>query len=117
MQVRFADVGEFLEELRRAVETQQVEQGILRHTQELVETEPITRLYVLAGYIETQWSGAPDHVIHRRLIELRASCGPYRGTNDRETKQSQARADAIQTQLDAAAQALRLEVRAGVFEP
>jgi hypothetical protein len=117
MKVRFTDVGEFLEELRRAVELRQVEQGILRHTQELVETEHMTRLDVVAGDIETQWSAAPDHVIHRRLIELRVSCGLYRGANDRATKHAQARANALQAKLDAAAEALRLEVRAGLFEP
>ena len=85
------------------------------HVQHTVEVAYQHHIFV-AGYIETQFDPGRQPDTHRRLIELRAYCGRHWGNDPTIDARTSARTEALLAQLDAAAQALGLEVRAGVFE-
>ncbi len=117
MKLTFTAVHEFLTELEHAAGARQVEQDILRVTCQYRGSEaPFQYVYVVAGYIEVQWTGTPQDVTHRRLVELRTYCGEHWGKGFEATTKTSRCATACIEQLKATAQALGLEVRAGLFE-
>jgi hypothetical protein len=117
MKVRFSIIEEFLAELRLDTPVEDTSVGgvwdehILRVTRTYEQTKQpiILHCHVLATC-----------VIRDKIVELRQYCGQIWDVTDHEppsNAETQTRAEALLAQLREAAEALGLEVRAGVYEP
>ena len=115
MKVTFNVVEEFLEELRlEAISPQAIAEGIIRLTvryQQHKEMPCIRHVTVLAGVR-----------IRETVVELRQYCGDIwepapHGGDDKASKATRDRVQALRTRIEAVANAVGLCVRKGMFEP